>query len=193
MSKWSGKCDVCDWFSGNSEEFISKSTIKIGETTLNIRNRKDLIPYYPYLVAMGGSDKEKCTVYLTKESYVDIEERESLNNDLRTLLDYYDAVYPDYDKEVAYNIIQPFGWKRRYSKDLVNRVAKFGHDATIDGLHDPTHERYRREFCEYLIKNDYDIETAYQMVYKDRANDKIEERKKKDAAKNQNKEAMAEA
>lgn len=184
MSRWSGKCDCADWFDGNSDEFIANSVIKIGETTLNIRNRKDLIPYYPHLIIVGGRDKERCCVHLTKESYVDIEERESLELDLKMLLKYYDKSYPNFDKEEAYKVIQPFGWERKYSRELVDRVAEYGHDATIEGLHDPTHERYREEFCKYMMKNGYDKDFAYQTVYKERWNDKIQEEKEKASGKN---------
>ena len=179
MSKFSGKCDVFDWFGDDSDEFITNSNIKIRETTLNIKNRKDLIPYYPYLVASGGRDKNKCTVFLTEKSYIDIEEEESLKTDLKSLLDYYDKTKDKYDENEAYKIIQPFGWNRKYSHELVKRVKEYGHDATIEGLHDPTHERYRQEFCDYMIKNGYDAEFAFQTVYKERWDDKIREKKEK--------------
>ena len=59
MSNFSGACDVYDWFESRTTKHIKASTIHVnGE---EIRNMKpyDLVPYYPYLVAIGYMNNEE--------------------------------------------------------------------------------------------------------------------------------------
>lgn len=58
MSRFSGKSDVYDWFSDESDENIKNITIFIEECPipLRIENRKDLIPLYGNLIRWVGMD-----------------------------------------------------------------------------------------------------------------------------------------
>ena len=45
---------------------------------LDIKNCKDLTPYYPFLITSAASSKDKMTACITSMSYVDIEYREKI-------------------------------------------------------------------------------------------------------------------
>ena len=183
MSKFTGKCDCFDWFIDRTDEYIQASTFYCNNKEIKINNRFELIPYYPYLIASGGADKEHCTVYLTDKSYIDEEEKRSLNINLNILKEYFKECQKKnekFKKTEAYKLVEPYGWNRRKSHELVNRVAEYGTDAKIDGIHDSTHERLRDEFCDFMIKNGYKKEYAFKWVFgEERYLDKIREKEEK--------------
>lgn len=53
MSSFSGACDVYDWFESRNIEHLRASTIKVNDKVIIINNWYDLVPYYPYVVAIG--------------------------------------------------------------------------------------------------------------------------------------------
>ena len=73
MSIYSGKCDVADFYADESDEFLKNSNFYLGDNPvpLRIQNQHDLAPYYSHLVAMAGSTKNKATVHITTESFID--------------------------------------------------------------------------------------------------------------------------
>ena len=66
MSKFSGKCDVYDWFDGATDEEIKKSTFYYCNQMIEINSRKDLVPYYGCVIGFGARDNVKkiSTVYM---------------------------------------------------------------------------------------------------------------------------------
>lgn len=76
MSKFSGKCDFCDEIDIFGLENILKSKVYIGSSDipLVLRNRKDCIPYYPYIVVGSVTEHGIGTIRLSNRSWVDIEE-----------------------------------------------------------------------------------------------------------------------
>lgn len=85
MSEFTGKCDFCDTFSmGNADDFIDdRSSISINDCKLNIKDKKDLYQFFPFLVASMSctkiDDHRIYRINLAKEPYWDSEERESLS------------------------------------------------------------------------------------------------------------------
>lgn len=121
---------------------------------------KDLIPLYPHIVAYAGcdnTDSRNSVVCLSRESFVDREEREVLEYNLKRLLTIYNRCkrkkikfnVEDAVKEITYN-----GWNKEAYEELANRVAKNGKKATLDGIHLKMHEIYRRELVEDMLKHD---------------------------------------
>ena len=58
MSSFSGACDVYDWFESRNAEHIKNSTIHLWDKTIRNPKLYDLVPYYPYLVAVGYANNE---------------------------------------------------------------------------------------------------------------------------------------
>lgn len=123
---------------------------------------KDLIPYYPYLISFAGcdnTDSRNSVVCLTSESFVDREERESLEFKLKEILRIYNRCKR---KKIEFNVddaveqICWMGWNKVAVTELANRVKEKGKRATTDGIHLTMHERYRRELVDEMIKHDID-------------------------------------
>ena len=76
MSKFSGKCDFCDTIEICGLEKILNSKIYLGksEIPLEIKSLEDCIPYYPHIVTASFFNKDRCVIYLSEKSWVDIEE-----------------------------------------------------------------------------------------------------------------------
>lgn len=164
LSKFSGKCDVYDTLISihqyTNEEL--KNNVKIyvggGKEPLQINSEKDLIPYYPYIVASASfnNPERKSIIQLSKESWVDTEERDSLQFKLSQVLKVYNRYQRKkefFDKDVALDIICHTGFNRDICEEIVERVAKYGKKANIDGLHLMVHEIYRRELVEVMLNN----------------------------------------
>lgn len=167
MSMYSGKCDLYDSLimihNYEEEELLKNVLIFVGNNKepLKLKSSKELIPYYPYIICCAHFDNElrKSVIYVTSESFVDIEEKESLNFKLKQVLKVYNRCKRkkiDFDidsciKEVCY---------QDYCKDiyieLVTRVKEKGKKATIDGLHLDMYERYRVMLVDEMIRNGLD-------------------------------------
>ena len=80
MSLYSGKCDFCDMCDIHNVDNILKSNVYIGWNIIPLKfeTKKDLIPYYPYLVSLSATTNGVGEIRLSTESYVDRSERESL-------------------------------------------------------------------------------------------------------------------
>ena len=94
ISVFSSKCDVYDSLVmiHNITDFSNVRIYASGNHIIPLRidSQKDLIPYYPYLVAMMSSSKDGyMSVYLSGKSYVDTEEEERLQWRLNQLKKYY--------------------------------------------------------------------------------------------------------
>lgn len=164
MSVYSGKCDVYDSLIGiheyTDEELKNNVDIYIGnvKTPLKIESKKDLIPYYPHIVyaACHNNKERKANVFITSESFVDTEERESLEFRLKELLKIYNRCKR---KKIEFNVDEAVkqvtwnGWNEEPYRELAIRVKEHGNKTTIDGIHLKMHELYRQELVEEMIKN----------------------------------------
>lgn len=187
MGLYSGKADFYDhlWVSAETEEEafnkFNGTTLYIcqplpddfdwGEAVANNVNIsktyykkieyssiKDLIPFYPYLIASAywdNKDAHNSVVNLSSESFVDREERECLEWRLKHLLRIYNRCKR---KKTEFNVDEALtevvwnGWNEEPYKELANRVAKNGKKATLDGIHLKMHERYRQLLVDEMLK-----------------------------------------
>ena len=159
MSVYSGKCDLADhfWMRANTEEDVEKEIARTDfymwskngrKHRLDIHTLKDLVPYYPYLIGVAcGSKEGRNTVIIASESFVDQEEREFMEWELRDALKEYrrckrkkipfdpDAYYEKYIKT----------WREHnYSREIVDRVARDGEKADLDGLYSEVKDKWDR-------------------------------------------------
>ena len=167
ISLYSGRCDLkdtLDIFGVN--EIIKKYKIYASNQILplEVKEPKDLIPYYPFLTSSMSSNKETGgTIYLTSESYIDTEERQSLTWTLNNLIKIWKRCKRKkipFDKEEALAQTTLFT-PREYEEEIADRVAKFGDKATIDGIHIKSHNRYRQDLYDEMIKNGWDEAKSY--------------------------------
>ena len=154
MSCYSGKCDFKDIIEIHGIEHIMISVMHVGEKDLKVSDPKDFIPYYPYVVAMMAWEKDHGTIWLSKESYVDTEERKSLELYLKIILNIYNRckkkkiefTYDLVDKELHY-------FNQAAIKELYERVKKSGKKAVVDGIKLPLAEYYRERLKEEMKRN----------------------------------------
>lgn len=171
MSMYSGKCDVADCYDDKSDEYLQMSDFYLGEqiVPLRINNQHDLAPYYPYLVAVAGSDGTRSTVSISTESYIDREEREHLEWKLRDLQRYYRKCrrkkIPFLEEEALKNtmLFDPTDVDR----EIAHRVRLYGDNATINGLHDSLHEHYRNRLFKKMVELGWDEKTTDYWIWKD--------------------------
>lgn len=164
MSRYSGKCDCYDSLvmihEYTEDELKNNVRIYVGNSDipLKIESYKDLIPFYPYLIGSACFDNEerKSIIHLSSESFVDREERESLEYKLKHLMRIYNRCKRkkvEFNVEEAVKEISWNGWNEKACRELAERVREKGKRATIDGLHLEMHERYRKELVNEMIKN----------------------------------------
>ena len=181
MSVYSGKCDLCDhiWIGNKTREDVEKEIARTDfyiytengrKHRLDIHTLKDLVPYYPYLIGVAcGSKAGRNVVVLSHESFVDQEERDFMSWDLRDALKEYrrckrkkipfdpDAYYEKYIKT----------WREHnYSREIVDRVARDGEKANLDGLYSATKDKWdRTRLAQELQRLGYDDYFINQWVF----------------------------
>lgn len=177
ISKYSGRCDCYDVLV-DIREITDFSKVKIYAygnfiIPLRIDSQKDLMPYYPYIVAIsvGNSDGTQI-IHLSKKSYVDAEEEDHLTWDLDTLKRYYrrqKRKHQPFDSAEALKKISFFSESPEvapeYKKELVNRVREFGEKATIEDIHIPFMDTMRQQLYEDMIAAGWNDDKAYEWCF----------------------------
>lgn len=151
--------DDFDW------EVALKNKINIPETyykKVEYSSIKDLIPLYPHLISFAGvdnTDSRNSVICLSRESFVDSEERESLEWRLKHLLRIYNRCKRkkiEFDVEEALKEVVWNGYNEEPYRELANRVKEKGKKANIEGIHLKMHEYYRRELVDEMLRHDID-------------------------------------
>jgi hypothetical protein len=166
MSRYSGKCDVYDSVimisKYTDEELAHNVTIYQGygedQKKLNISCRKDLIPYYAYLVSSAcyNNVERKAVIHITRESFVDREERDSLEFKLKNVLRIYNRCKrkkTEFDVNATVEEVAWKGFDDDIYREIANRVKEHGKKANVDGIHLKMHEYYRKELVKEMIDN----------------------------------------
>lgn len=155
MSRYSGKCDLADHIEIFGINHILNSDVYIGdsETPLKLTCYEDLIPYLPYIIGLSVRGKEKSYMRLSSESWVDREERDTLEFYKKRLVRIYKRCkrkHEIYDVNKAQNevcfLITP-----KAVKELARRVGEKGQKAELDGLHLESCEYYRRNLVKEML------------------------------------------
>ena len=173
MSVYSSKCDLCDhfWMRANTEEDIEKEIARTDfyiwsengrKHRLDIHSIKDLAPYYPYLIAVAcGSKEGRNMIILSSESFVDQEERDFMSWDLRDAIKEYKRCKRKkipFDPDAYYEkFVSTWRSEHNYTKEIIDRVAKYGEKANLDGLYSETKDRWdRARLAQELERLGYD-------------------------------------
>ena len=166
MSSYSGKCDVFDSLvmisKYTDEELANNVKIYQGygedEKLLDIKCQKDLIPYYAHLVSSSvhcGLDRT-ASIHITSESFVDREERESLEFKLKRVITAYNRCKRKKIDFVIDDVVEELAWKGfddDIYREIAARVKANGKKAGIDGIHMRMHEHYRKELVNEMTKH----------------------------------------
>lgn len=173
MSMYTGKYDFADRISSyNSlEEALKKTKIyAFGHdlVPLAMKEPKDLVAYYPYLIGIAIGNKEGYqAIHLSSESYIDTSERERLEWVLRDAKKYYRKCKR---KKEEFNIDDClknicFFDQKDYKRQVVERVAKDGEKADVDGIHIPMFDYGRRIWYKDLVEVGWDKMQAGMWVF----------------------------
>ena len=173
MSRYSGKCDVADWLGDYDDGYIQNLKIFLMDeiVPLRIDNQHDLSPYYPFLVAVGVGD----VIYLSRESFVDSEEKECLGWMLRGLQKYYRKCKRNkipYKSEEAISQSCLF-FSDEISLKIAKAVEECGNKLTVEdlidkyGVRSPIHEHYRKTLFDKMTELGWSKEQANMWIWKD--------------------------
>ena len=119
---------------------------------------------------MGGWSKGYADIHISKESFIDEEEREHLTWKLEDVKRYWRSCKRKkipYDVEKATQLISFLGTPNGIEQEIAERVEKDGDKATIDGIHDYIHELYRNKLLEEMIRLGWDRRVAKYWIWKD--------------------------
>lgn len=170
MGEMCGKCSFEDDIDIFGLEYILNSNIYVGRNIIPLKFTcyKDLIPYFAYIVSVGNYDnKSASSIRLSNESYVDIQERESLElykrecvryinkckrNKEKIDLNHFDTKYNQYCKDIY--------------KEIIIRLVDKPKEFTLNGIHTKMAERYRKLLYDKMIKYGYDEQITKRWVYK---------------------------
>ena len=165
MSRYSGKCDLYDLIQifGDEREFVRHHDIFIGTNIIPLRidQPKDIIPYYGYIVSMSYDNK----IHLCAESYVDREERETLEFDLSMAISYWAKKkrlhLPCSAEDIANHIAWGFSPYSDHVLEISRRVIADGKKANIAGIHIATRDMYRDNLYKAMIDGGWEVDKAY--------------------------------
>ena len=173
ISKYSNKCDLYDVLV-DIREITDFSKVKIYAANnsivpLRIDSQKDLMPYYPYIVAISISNSDGTQIiHLSEGSYVDIEEQERLTWNLDELKRYYRRQkrrHEPFDNDEAMKKISFFDDTPEYKKELVNRVRELGEKAAIEDIHIPFMDTMRQRLYEDMVAAGWNDDRAYEWCF----------------------------
>lgn len=136
-------------------EDLMDAHIDIPETyykKIEYHSINDLIPYYPYIISFSCGSR----VVLSRRSYVDMEEEDSLQFYLKWIIKEYNRCKR---KKVSFNICKVVDeiCNNDYNKEpiteLAQRVKKHGKKATYEGVHLEMEEYYRKELVKIMLEH----------------------------------------
>ena len=176
MSEFSSKCDLYDIFGNADDDFLQKSRFYIRSSDgrshlLEIKNQKDLAKYYPYIVGCSSYNKEHgAHVEICSRSFIDTEEEDFIIWFRRDLIKYYKKCKRNKIKYEVNEALKEATWCRdgKYNKweiELATRVGNYGEKASIEGLHRPVHDYFRKEWYNKLVELGYSENEANIWVY----------------------------
>lgn len=93
----------------NSLKELNKKHVYISKE-IHFTTLLDIIPYYPYIIGIAVSNKDKLTIVIGNKSYVDEQEEEALQHGWEhSLVDYYRKELQDHYRSVVLNYFNPTG------------------------------------------------------------------------------------
>ena len=181
MSQFCGKCDFYDGFimiMGDGDEDKIKENLKKlklyvwgkdgREHLVKSDTIKDITKYYPYLEGfMIGDSNGNRVVKLSSDSFIDIEERESIGYKVEDVMKYWRKCKREKKEFIPDECVEKLHWMdSKMIKEIANRVMIFGNKAKFDDLHNDYHELMRRRWFEEMVKVGYTELEAYNWCFK---------------------------
>lgn len=167
MSRFSGKCDLYDWFYDSDEtkmiKNIKATTFVINDTEYYFGTIKEIVPYYSHLVIFATNNR----VVVSSESYIDMEESAHFKYKLSEAKGAYRKVKR---KKLPITVDNVYNnWYHSYSKDIdmeiTKRVVNNYETADTRNLSLKVYRMYRRDLFNEMTKSGYSIEEAINWVY----------------------------
>lgn len=185
MSEYSGKCDLADHFCmlGSGDHTEENINAEIARTDfyiyhdnkrhrLDIHNYKDLVPYFPYIIGVGAfnSTSGRNMIIVSSKSWVDTEEEDHLTWVLENAKREYRRCKRKkipFDADAWY---EKSVWnKESEKKEIIDRVAKYGEKATIEGIHCLFYDKWDRvRLAQEMSRVGYSDFEISQWVYQGR-------------------------
>lgn len=180
MSIFCGKCDFYDGFVAiRCDGDETKVSEELKNLELFIRGKdgrthrvksdtiKDIAKYYPYLECIMTGNKEKTTIILTSDSFIDQEEEEHIGWYIRDVYKYWRKCKRNKKPFVVDECIESLYWMNDdILRTVAERVAKDGNKAEFDDIHLSLHEYYRRRWFGELVRLGYTELEAYNWCFK---------------------------
>lgn len=185
MSKFTGKSDACDWFCMHNEpeKIVGIASVYLGDAKVQTNTAQDLIPYYTHLIASMAASKDSQIINLSKESFIDSEEKSYLSWRIRDVIkvarkakkekknfdfEYFKSNYNDTI------FTSPILWKKIISvinenSDLIkehisndwdraeNYITEWLIPRYFYNVHDSMHNRMREDFIKFGEENGYSV------------------------------------
>lgn len=107
----------CDGDIDKVDQYLQNSEIYIDNARKNIKSYKELIPYFPRLIVIGGFGKSGCTIRITNRSYVD-EQEEKIYGE-------YHSVYDKLYREPLAEELSKYGYSDEFISSLVYQGRKY--------------------------------------------------------------------
>lgn len=112
----------------------------------------DLIPYYPYIISFSCGSR----VVLSRKSYVDQKEEDSLRFYLELLIKEYNKCRR---KKIPFDVCKVADevclstYDKEAVAELTHRVKQCGNKATYEGIHLEIEEHYRKELVKIMLEH----------------------------------------
>ena len=166
MSRYSGKCDLCDSIETvGIDKFLKECEIYTKTSNLvplKIESEKDLVPFYPYLCWLKTNNK----YYLCNDNYINEEENEIKEWYLKDIIKEYKKAKRN---KTEFNPKYLGGVNRNKVWDsIVEIVRQKGEKTTLEDLediHSTMSEYYRKEWYEELIRVGWREDQAFHCAY----------------------------
>jgi len=162
MSQFSGKCDLYDSVVMIGRYDIDKIQLYITKDERNypikLNEPRDLIPYYPYVPYLSFCHDGVYKAYLSG-SWIDYEETDMLTWQLNDILREYRRCKR---KKIPFDTSRLSDWN---DKRIIERVKEQGEKATIEGIHRPMHNHWRKALAEEMERNGYTDAEIINFVY----------------------------
>ena len=180
MSMFSGKCDFYDGFIDISSKCDKEKILEnLKKLKLYVSGKdgrfhrvksdtiEDIAKYYPYLQSISLYDKENgYRIYLESDSFIDREEAEWRDWKVGYVLKYWRKCKRNKKPFVAEECFNEVSWTGSKLEEIIRRVEKDGDKAKFDDIHDDTHEYFRRQWFEELVRLGYTEREAYDWCFK---------------------------
>lgn len=188
MGRFTGKSDFDDWCNMHytPETIIEKAVIYLGDAEIKKDKPEDLIPYYTHLIGSLSASPEKQTIFLSSQSWINLEERERIAIMLYNMIK---AARKAKKEKVAFDFNYYKNQKNYYGYADKANVALYKNAIDIINtepdiikihlpadyrqalsyleeyivphyfytIHDPIHNHMREDFVHYAAENGYNV------------------------------------